>query len=168
MSSAVMSSALLRDGLSGAWALLCACSSCLDGFSIALSPESNHAVAFYTLLHGTSALVRACRWAQARPALGVADGALATVHHLLCVADVVITSGGGAAVDEAGEAEAAMIVIQASNKLRACFEDTAAEGEEEADEEDDAGGDLSDGGWGGGGAGGGAGVMWERVEDDDS
>lgn len=57
---------LLRDGLSGAWALLCACASCLDGFSIALSPDSQHAVAFYTLMHGASALVRACRWAQAR------------------------------------------------------------------------------------------------------
>jgi hypothetical protein len=57
---------LLRDGLSGAWALLCACASCLDGFSIALSPDSNHAVAFYTLMHGASALVRAYRWAQAR------------------------------------------------------------------------------------------------------
>ena len=57
---------LLRDGLSGAWALLCACASYLDGFSIALSPDSTHAVAFYTLMHGASALVRACRWAQAR------------------------------------------------------------------------------------------------------
>ena len=167
------------DGLGATWALLHACAIRIDGWQLVLEPQAAAARPFGTLVQHAANLVRPFRWAQSRSRRAadarwqrVMHGASSTLHQLLCIMDVVITSGGGdASGSSAEEAQEHVRVIEASNTLRECFEEEAASSdwqshEEAADEASPISLSLSDG-WGGAGASGGAG-SWEEVDDDES